>query len=136
MARKHEHSKAEHCVSTTMFQEYISAARLVGGARLVAALCCAAAVLPYAFFIFIIFFFPRFFFFLHFNSENDLEEVLTFYTQKNKSSSVFLGTKRSVKKGFREGNASSNCENSKSESSSARALDAAACAHSLFLTVS
>ncbi|XP_075874335.1 tubulin polyglutamylase TTLL5 isoform X2 [Nelusetta ayraudi] len=72
MARKHEHSKAEHCVSTTMFQEYISAA-----------------------------------------SENDLEEVLTFYTQKNKSSSVFLGTKRSVKKGFREGNASSNCENSK-----------------------
>uniref|UniRef100_A0A671QCI3 Tubulin--tyrosine ligase-like protein 5 n=1 Tax=Sinocyclocheilus anshuiensis TaxID=1608454 RepID=A0A671QCI3_9TELE len=26
-------------------------------------------------------------------SENDLEEVLTFYTQKNKSASVFLGTK-------------------------------------------
>lgn len=128
MARKHEHSKAEHCVSTSMFQEYISAARLVGGARLVAALCCAAAVLPHAFFIFIIFS-PLFF--LHFNSETDLEEVLTFYTQKNKSSSVFLGTKRSVKKGFREGNASSNCENSKSESSSARALDTAACAHSL-----
>lgn len=56
----------------------------------------------------------------YFNSENDLEEVLTFYTQKNKSSSVFLGTKKSVKKGLREGNASSNCENSKSESSLAR----------------
>lgn len=27
------------------------------------------------------------------SSENDLEEVLTFYTQKNKSASVFLGTK-------------------------------------------
>lgn len=31
MARKHEHGKAEHCVSTTMFQEYIAAARLVAG---------------------------------------------------------------------------------------------------------
>uniref|UniRef100_A0A665WDY4 Tubulin--tyrosine ligase-like protein 5 n=1 Tax=Echeneis naucrates TaxID=173247 RepID=A0A665WDY4_ECHNA len=32
-------------------------------------------------------------------SENDLEEVLTFYTQKNKSATVFLGTKvKSVKK--------------------------------------
>lgn len=29
--------------------------------------------------------------FLHF-SEAELEEVLTFYTQKNKSASVFLGT--------------------------------------------
>lgn len=27
------------------------------------------------------------------SSESDLEEVLTFYTQKNKSASVFLGTK-------------------------------------------
>uniref|UniRef100_A0A8C4EIS9 Tubulin--tyrosine ligase-like protein 5 n=1 Tax=Dicentrarchus labrax TaxID=13489 RepID=A0A8C4EIS9_DICLA len=52
-------------------------------------------------------------------SENDLEEVLTFYTQKNKSATVFLGTKiRSVKNGVHEVNASGdsgNCENSKSE---------------------
>lgn len=50
-------------------------------------------------------------------SENDLEEVLTFYTQKNKSATVFLGTKvRSVKKDIHEANASGdsgNCENSK-----------------------
>ncbi|XP_038585452.1 tubulin polyglutamylase TTLL5 isoform X2 [Micropterus salmoides] len=50
-------------------------------------------------------------------SENDLEEVLTFYTQKNKSATVFLGTKvRSVKKDVHEVNASGdsgNCDNSK-----------------------
>ncbi|XP_056282088.1 tubulin polyglutamylase TTLL5 isoform X3 [Pseudoliparis swirei] len=50
-------------------------------------------------------------------SENDLEEVLTFYTQKNKSAAVFLGTKlRSVKRDGRELNALrdyGNCENSK-----------------------
>ncbi|XP_049453186.1 tubulin polyglutamylase TTLL5 isoform X2 [Epinephelus fuscoguttatus] len=50
-------------------------------------------------------------------SENDLEEVLTFYTQKNKSATVFLGTKvSSVKKDVHEVNASGdsgNCENSK-----------------------
>ncbi|KAK5916693.1 hypothetical protein CgunFtcFv8_011650 [Champsocephalus gunnari] len=50
-------------------------------------------------------------------SENDLEEVLTFYTQKNKSANVFLGTKvRSVKKDIHEVNASGDsghCENSK-----------------------
>ncbi|KAM3594469.1 uncharacterized protein V6R79_008429 [Siganus canaliculatus] len=50
-------------------------------------------------------------------SENDLEEVLTFYTQKNKSATVFLGTKvRSVKKDPLEINASGdlgNYENSK-----------------------
>ncbi|XP_070776545.1 LOW QUALITY PROTEIN: tubulin polyglutamylase TTLL5 [Enoplosus armatus] len=50
-------------------------------------------------------------------SETDLEEVLTFYTQKNKSATVFLGTKvRSVKKDVHEVNASGdsgNCENSK-----------------------
>ncbi|XP_039992511.1 tubulin polyglutamylase TTLL5 isoform X1 [Xiphias gladius] len=50
-------------------------------------------------------------------SENDLEEVLTFYTQKNKSATVFLGTKvRSVKKDVHEINASGdsgNYENSK-----------------------
>ncbi|XP_022048914.1 tubulin polyglutamylase TTLL5 isoform X2 [Acanthochromis polyacanthus] len=40
-------------------------------------------------------------------SENDLEEVLTFYTQKNKSATVFLGTKvRSVKKDVHEVNVS------------------------------
>jgi len=53
------------------------------------------------------------------DSENDLEEVLTFYTQKNKSAAVFLGTKlRSVKRDGRELNALrdyGNCENSKSE---------------------
>ncbi|XP_019204152.1 tubulin polyglutamylase TTLL5 isoform X5 [Oreochromis niloticus] len=51
-------------------------------------------------------------------SENDLEEVLTFYTQKNKSATVFLGTKvRGIKKDVREVNASrdsGNCDNSKS----------------------
>ncbi|XP_004540755.1 tubulin polyglutamylase TTLL5 isoform X1 [Maylandia zebra] len=51
-------------------------------------------------------------------SENDLEEVLTFYTQKNKSATVFLGTKvRGIKKDVREANASrdsGNCDNSKS----------------------
>ncbi|XP_006786138.1 tubulin polyglutamylase TTLL5 isoform X4 [Neolamprologus brichardi] len=50
-------------------------------------------------------------------SENDLEEVLTFYTQKNKSATVFLGTKvRGIKKDVREVNASrdsGNCDNSK-----------------------
>ncbi|XP_074517677.1 tubulin polyglutamylase TTLL5 isoform X2 [Sebastes fasciatus] len=46
-------------------------------------------------------------------SENDLEEVLTFYTQKNKSATVFLGTKvRSVKKDVHEVNASGNSGNS------------------------
>ncbi|KAM4625521.1 tubulin polyglutamylase TTLL5 [Polymixia lowei] len=40
-------------------------------------------------------------------SENDLEEVLTFYTHKNKSASVFLGTKvRSNKKDICQNNAS------------------------------
>ncbi|XP_068194118.1 tubulin polyglutamylase TTLL5 [Antennarius striatus] len=51
-------------------------------------------------------------------SENDLEEVLTFYTQKNKSATVFLGTKhRSVNKGRHEANVSGdsgNYETSKS----------------------
>ncbi|XP_077395098.1 tubulin polyglutamylase TTLL5 isoform X2 [Festucalex cinctus] len=50
-------------------------------------------------------------------SESDLEEVLTFYTQKNKSATVFIGTKvRRVKKAFHEVNASvepGNCETSK-----------------------
>uniref|UniRef100_A0A4W6EY99 Tubulin--tyrosine ligase-like protein 5 n=1 Tax=Lates calcarifer TaxID=8187 RepID=A0A4W6EY99_LATCA len=59
-------------------------------------------------------------------SENDLEEVLTFYTQKNKSATVFLGTKvRSVKKDIHEINASGdsgNFENSKSDQPSVRAL--------------
>ncbi|KAM9341326.1 tubulin polyglutamylase TTLL5 [Symphorus nematophorus] len=46
-------------------------------------------------------------------SENDLEEVLTFYTQKNKSATVFLGTKvRSVKKDVLEVNASGDSGNS------------------------
>lgn len=62
MARKHEHSKAEHCVSTTMFQEYISAARL-GGLK-----PGAAANLLYTFFLLFFFFYtaiplpPPFFF--------------------------------------------------------------------------
>nr|XP_057947118.1 tubulin polyglutamylase TTLL5 isoform X2 [Doryrhamphus excisus] len=50
-------------------------------------------------------------------SESDLEEVLTFYTQKNKSATVFLGTKvRRVKKAFHEIHAAqepNNCETSK-----------------------
>ncbi|XP_029972263.1 tubulin polyglutamylase TTLL5 isoform X2 [Salarias fasciatus] len=51
-------------------------------------------------------------------SENDLEEVLTFYTQKNKSATVFLGTKvQSIKKQVHEVNLSGDsdsCENAKS----------------------
>ncbi|XP_026156265.1 tubulin polyglutamylase TTLL5 isoform X2 [Mastacembelus armatus] len=40
-------------------------------------------------------------------SENDLEEVLTFYTQKTQSATIFLGTKvRSVKKDIHEMNTS------------------------------
>ncbi|XP_061650701.1 tubulin polyglutamylase TTLL5 isoform X5 [Phyllopteryx taeniolatus] len=50
-------------------------------------------------------------------SESDLEEVLTFYTQKNKSATVFLGKKvRRVKKAFHEIRASEepgNCKTSK-----------------------
>ncbi|XP_020485695.1 tubulin polyglutamylase TTLL5 isoform X1 [Labrus bergylta] len=46
-------------------------------------------------------------------SENDLEEVLTFYTQKNKSATVFLGTKvRSVKREVHEVNAAGDSGNS------------------------
>nr|XP_040055081.1 tubulin polyglutamylase TTLL5 isoform X1 [Gasterosteus aculeatus aculeatus] len=41
--------------------------------------------------------------------ENDLEEVLTYYTQKNKSATVFLGTKKDV----HEVNTLRNCRNSK-----------------------
>lgn len=37
-------------------------------------------------------------FFSLYCSESDLEEVLTFYTQKNKSASVFLGTKSTTSK--------------------------------------
>lgn len=31
MARKHELSRGEHCISSTMFREYITAARSVDG---------------------------------------------------------------------------------------------------------
>ncbi|XP_028293839.1 tubulin polyglutamylase TTLL5 isoform X6 [Gouania willdenowi] len=59
-------------------------------------------------------------------SENDLEEVLTFYTQKNKSSNVFLGTKaKSVKKHDHGGNVSADldkCENFKYKKSSTSVL--------------
>ncbi|XP_061898025.1 tubulin polyglutamylase TTLL5 isoform X4 [Entelurus aequoreus] len=48
-------------------------------------------------------------------SESDLEKVLTFYTQKNKSATVFLGTKvRRVKKDFHEKPEPSDCETTKS----------------------
>uniref|UniRef100_A0AAQ5XS47 Tubulin--tyrosine ligase-like protein 5 n=1 Tax=Amphiprion ocellaris TaxID=80972 RepID=A0AAQ5XS47_AMPOC len=48
-------------------------------------------------------------------SENDLEEILTFYTQKNKSATVFLGTKvRSVKKDVHEVNVLGDQGNSNS----------------------
>lgn len=52
-----------------------------------------------------------------FNSESELEEVLTFYTQKNKSSTIFLGTQgRSVKQELCEANVSGNGQSSQSES--------------------
>lgn len=55
MARKHEHSKVQHCVSTTMFQEYIAAARLVAGAlRCVRLQLCRRHFAPSSF----SFFFP------------------------------------------------------------------------------
>lgn len=107
MVKKQEISKEERCVNPKVFQEYISAARLV---------------------IWLNFFEPSFllhtfisclFFSSWTNSENDLEEVLTFYTQKNKSATVFLGTKvRGIKKDVREASASrdsGNCDNSKCE---------------------
>ncbi|XP_056915415.1 tubulin polyglutamylase TTLL5 isoform X1 [Takifugu flavidus] len=70
---KKQVSDGGHCVHSSVFQEYITAA-----------------------------------------SESELEEVLTFYTQKNKSSTIFLGTKvRSAKKELCEVNLSGNSETSK-----------------------
>lgn len=109
MVKKQETSKEEHCVNSIVFQEYITAARLVNWQVHLPLFSAWLFTVIYATF-------SSVFFFVYFNSENDLEEVLTFYTQKNKSSTVFLGTKvRSVKKDLHEVNASGNCENSKSE---------------------
>lgn len=111
MVKKQETSKEEHCVNSSVFQEYITAARLVNWQVHLPLFSAWLFTVIYATFssVFVVVV-------VYFNSENDLEEVLTFYTQKNKSSTVFLGTKvRSVKKDLHEVNASGNCENSKSE---------------------
>ncbi|KAM9354865.1 tubulin polyglutamylase TTLL5 [Pholidichthys leucotaenia] len=72
MVKKQENTEEEHCVNSTVFQEYITAA-----------------------------------------SESDLEEVLTFYTQQNKSATVFLGTRvRSVQKDVHEVTVSGDSGNS------------------------
>ncbi len=119
---KEEQSKEEHCVNPCVFQEYITAARLVYWQAHFPLFSVWLFILIYICYCLkrdfnLLYTFISFIFFS--NSENDLEEVLTFYTQKNKSATVFLGTKvRSVKKDIHEVNASGdsgNCENSKSE---------------------
>lgn len=98
MAKKQESSKEEeHCINPSVFQEYITGARLVDwqahlllfNAWLLTVSIIYATdwtVIPIcSTYVYLLSYF--------FNSENDLEEVLTFYTHKNKSASVFLGTK-------------------------------------------
>ena len=121
MVKKQEKSKEEHCVNPSVFQEYITAARLVNWQALTPLFKVWLFTIPliYATEWGVISVCYTHLSPVFINSENDLEEVLTFYTQKNKSANVFLGTKvRSVKKDVREINASGdsgNCENSKSE---------------------
>lgn len=99
---KKQTSDRGRCVNASVFQEYIAAARSVGVASFSPYRCPPSGHNPHHPF--------------QFNSETELEEVLTFYTQKNKSSTIFLGTKvRSVKE-LCEVNVSGNCESSKSES--------------------
>lgn len=106
MVKKQETSKGEHCVNPKVFEEYIGAARLVILQARSAFVQCSTLSQKSAVHIY----------FVSLCSENDLEDVLTFYTQKNKSATVFLGAKvRGVKKDVREGNVSGNCENSKCE---------------------
>lgn len=122
MVKNQENSKEENCVNPSVFQEYITAARLVNWqAHLQLFRAWLFTVQSYmllnkewaqsAVHIYLHSFFI--------NSENDLEEVLTFYTQKNKSATVFLGTKvRGVKKDVHEINGSGdsgNCKSSRSE---------------------
>lgn len=116
MVKRAESSQEAHCVNPSVFQEYIAAARLVNwqtycplfsawllslefidgtdGRKI--SVCCTHSCSVFFFFN---------------NRENDLEEVLTYYTQKNKSATVFLGTKKDV----HEVNTLRNCKNSKSE---------------------
>ncbi len=126
MVKKQEDSKEEHCVNPSVFQEYITTARLVNWQAHLPLFRAWLFTVPVIYatvwrVISICYTHLSSFlsFFLLSNSENDLEEVLTFYTQKNKSATVFLGTKvRSVKKDVHEVNASGdsgNCQNSKSE---------------------
>lgn len=121
MVQKQEDCKEEHCVNPKVFQEYITAARLgrweahwlLFSAQFftVPVVYLTGAWTQSAIRIYLLSFFI--------NSESDLEEVLTFYTQKNKSATVFLGTQvRGVKTDAREVNASGDsgdCENSKCE---------------------
>ena len=115
MLKKQEKIDEEHCVNHSVFQEYISTARLV---HLNALLLSFAYTISTCYRL--VYSFTSCFSFLFFTySENDLEEVLTFYTQKNKSATVFLGTKvRGVKKDIHDMNFpedSGNGENSKRE---------------------
>ena len=118
--KKQENSQEEHCINPGVFQEYITAARLVSWRAILTivhclALHCSSNICYCLKSVFNLLYTCISFFY----SENDLEEVLTFYTQKNKSANVFLGTKvSSVKKDVHEVNASGDsghCENSKSE---------------------
>lgn len=98
---KQQVSDGGHCVNAGVFQEYVSAARSVGVASARPYRCRLDESASTSS--------------THFccNSESELEEVLTFYTQKNKSSTIFLGSQgRSVKEELCEGNG----ESSKSES--------------------
>lgn len=88
---KQEDGEKQCCVNQRVFQEYITAARLVN----------IRTLLPLFNVCFLIIYSVHTCLYCLFTvySENDLEEVLTFYTQKSKSATVFLGTKaRSVKK--------------------------------------
>lgn len=122
--KKQENSKEENCVNPSVFQEYITAARFVNWQAHLPLFRTWLFTVPLIYCMLlnkewsqsaIHIYLPSFFI----NSENDLEEVLTFYTQKNKSATVFLGTKvRSVKKDVHEINASGdsgNYESSRSE---------------------
>lgn len=107
MVKKQGSSGEQRCVNPSVFQEYISVARLASlrGPH--------GLLLPSRGNLSLCTYFPLF------DSENDLEEVLTFYTQKNKSATVFLGTKvKSVKRDLHHVDAmgdSGNRENSRSE---------------------
>lgn len=111
---KQEDSEKQCCVNQRVFQEYITAARLVNIQTLLHLFNVFFVFLSYTYcwadsnsklvqtFLYCLF---------TVYSENDLEEVLTFYTQKSKSATVFLGAKvRSVKNDVQDLGKGSKCK--------------------------